>query len=300
MKPLVITISIFFILAGMLNIEFSLNFQYAAVFLLMGIIGLSHGSIDHIIASDFLGLIQKNKKHLFILFYIIIIGLYILLWYFFPLVSFSLFIVYSAYHFGQADVAFLSNKFSKTTKRLLGFSYGLMLISAFTVFNESYAESTYPIWFQDILHFEILYKSALYIFLISTIFFFFSFTILLYKKKIVSNSAVYLLIKTLLIIALFFYLPPLLGFSLYFGLWHSLFVLKIEFQEALKIKVVNNIKSFIQKLIPFTLVSLVAMLIIIYLGKETAHFTTLIAISVLAFPHTILMHFLYEKRINKT
>jgi hypothetical protein len=39
------------------------------------------------------------------------------------------------------------------------------------------------------------------------------------------------------------------------------------------------------------------MIIIVYLGKETAHFSTLIAISVLAFPHTILMHFLYEQKV---
>lgn len=299
MKPLVITISIIFILAGMLNIEFSLNFQYVAVFLLMGVLGLSHGSIDHIIASDFLGLIQKNKKHIFILFYILIILLYILLWYIFPLISFILFIAYSAYHFGQADVAFLSKKFKKATKILLGFSYGLMLISAFTFFNEKYAESTYPIWFQEILHFETLYQSALYIFSISTSFFLIFFSALLFTKQMKINVGIFFIVKTILIMLLFYFLPPLLGFSLYFGLWHSLFVLKIEFEEALKIKLVENLKSFIQKLIPFTLVSLVAMLIIIFLGKETAHFTTLIAISVLAFPHTILMHFLYEKKLSK-
>lgn len=258
----------------------------------MGILGLSHGSIDHIIASDFIK-VTKNKA-VFITVYVAIIALYLVLWYFFPLLSFVFFLLYSAYHFGQADTVEISLFFSKFFKSVFQLSYGIIIITSFALFNISYAENVYPEWFHQIIEQNLLNQYFRFALILSAVFYFLGLIKLLVfntnqKTFVVSNA-----LKILIILLMFYSLPPLLSFSLYFGLWHSLFVLSKEYKEALKLKVVLGIKSFLIKLLPFTAISLLAMIVIIFFGEKSAHFYTLIAISVLAFPHTLLMHFFYS------
>lgn len=258
----------------------------------MGILGLSHGSIDHIIASDFIK-VTKNKA-VFITVYVAIIALYLVLWYFFPLSSFVFFLLYSAYHFGQADTVEISLFFSKFFKSVFQLSYGIIIITSFALFNISYAENVYPEWFHQIIEQNLLNQYFRFALILSAVFYFLGLIKLLVfntnqKTFVVSNA-----LKILIILLMFYSLPPLLSFSLYFGLCHSLFVLSKEYKEALKLKVVLGIKSFLIKLFPFTAISLLAMIVIIFFGEKSAHFYTLIAISVLAFPHTLLMHFFYS------
>jgi Brp/Blh family beta-carotene 15,15'-monooxygenase len=293
MNLFVISISAVFIIAGLFGFDFPNQFQYFASFILMGILGLSHGSIDHIIASDFVKL-TKNKAA-FIFVYIVIIGLYVLVWYYMPLLSFLFFLLYSSFHFGQADTEKVSVALSGFIKPLFQLSYGVIVITSFALFNVSYAESIYPEWFQEIIQPESLHKYFKFALITSSVL----YAVVTAKLLLFNSNQKYEILsitfKIFIVTLIFYSLPPLLGFSLYFGLWHSLFVLDKEYKEALKLKVVNGLKSFLGKLIPFTVISLLGMTLIIFIGENSAHFYTLIAISVIAFPHTLLMHLFYSK-----
>ena len=298
MRLLIAFISLLFIVYALFGGQFSNAFQYSMVFLLVGVVGMAHGSIDHIIATDVLKIVPKNRKLLFIAVYLLIIALYVLLWYVSPLSSFLLFILYSAYHFGEADTSVIGQNLNKIQLSVLSLSYGLLIISAMVFFNQNYTTEICPDWFTQILPPHILISSATWIFYVS-------FGLLLLQNivysllgKIPWRKNLLFLIQLTFVTLIFILLPALVAFSIYFGLWHALLVLKKEFYEVNKIRLINTSKDFILALAPFTLLTLGVMLLIIYYGSSTAHFSTIVAISVLAFPHTLLMHMLYSRKLE--
>lgn len=64
-------------------------------------VGIPHGAVDHLLES---GKIHGKPRPVFILKYLGIMLLYLLLWKWFPVASLLIFLLYSAFHFGQADI----------------------------------------------------------------------------------------------------------------------------------------------------------------------------------------------------
>lgn len=99
----------------------------------------------------------------------------------------------------------------------------------------------------------------------------------------------------------FILLPVLLGFTLYFIILHSAKVL-IEEYNFLDFKIVNlNFKSFILKLLPLTVISLLGSLFLtglIYFEIICMSYLLLftILISVITLPHSIVMNSFYHNK----
>ena len=295
-RLIVAAISAILIADSLLGGTFPVSIQYGIVFILVGVVGMAHGSIDHIIAKDVLNIVPRRSTLLFVSVYLGVIALYVGLWYISPLTSFILFIAYSSFHFGQADTEVLAARLSKPAVVVLGTTYGLFIISAMIFFNTHYTTSICPEWFMQIIPNETMITSSNYIFYFSFIFLLIQLIYHRIKGRVSSIALSLFIVQFSFVLIGFMVLPPLVAFSVYFGLWHALLVLKKEYKEVRKLKIIQSFNHFIRALTPFTLISLAAMLLIIYLGSNTAHFTTIIAISVLAFPHTILMHLLYHKK----
>jgi Brp/Blh family beta-carotene 15,15'-monooxygenase len=64
-------------------------------------VGIPHGAVDHLLES---GKIHGKPRPVFILKYLGIMLLYLLLWQWLPVVALVIFLLYSAFHFGQADI----------------------------------------------------------------------------------------------------------------------------------------------------------------------------------------------------
>jgi Brp/Blh family beta-carotene 15,15'-monooxygenase len=299
MRKWSIIISLIFILYAYLGGSFHLVAEMIIAFILVGVIGMSHGSIDHILATEVLKILPQKKINYFIAIYIGIIILYVGLWLISPLISFVLFLAYSAYHFGQADTDFITQKLSLITRKVIGFNYGLLILSTLVVANSLYIVSIFPDWFKTIVNSDWVVLLSVYVFAISLLVQVLVLAVLAFNRKINLKHLLNFVIQLVIIFVLFVLLPPLISFSLYFGLWHSLLVLQKEYHAIREAKVVSNAKDFIRKLIPFTFLSLIGLFVIIYLGRANAHFTTLIAISVLAFPHTLLMDRVYNLEARK-
>lgn len=296
MRLIVAAISAALIAYSLLGGTFPVSIQYGIVFILVGVVGMAHGSIDHIIAKDVLNIVPRRSTLLFVSVYLGVIALYVGLWYISPLTSFILFIAYSSFHFGQADTEVLAARLSKPAVVVLGTTYGLFIISAMIFFNAHYTTSICPEWFMQIIPNETMITSSNYIFYFSFIFLLIQLIYHRIKGRVSSIALSLFIVQFSFVLIGFMVLPPLVAFSVYFGLWHALLVLKKEYKEVRKLKIIQSFNHFIRALTPFTLISLAAIMLIIYLGSNTAHFTTIIAISVLAFPHTILMHLLYHKK----
>ena len=107
-RLIVAAISAALIAYSLLGGTFPVSIQYGIVFILVGVVGMAHGSIDHIIAKDVLNIVPRRSTLLFVSVYLGVIALYVGLWYISPLTSFILFIAYSSFHFGQADTEVLA------------------------------------------------------------------------------------------------------------------------------------------------------------------------------------------------
>ncbi|MBM3400492.1 MAG: hypothetical protein FJY15_08030 [Bacteroidetes bacterium] len=64
-------------------------------------IGIPHGAVDHLLET---GKIQSKPAPGFVMKYLGIMFLYLILWQWFPIASFCIFLLYSAFHFGQSDI----------------------------------------------------------------------------------------------------------------------------------------------------------------------------------------------------
>ena len=111
-------------------IFFDLGDSYSNIIfiIVMLLIGIPHGSVDHIIAF----INPKNRKFknklYFFLKYISLIVLNIIVWIFSPYLGLSLFLIVSCYHFGEAQLI----GFNSTDNKLLNFVIGAnILLSLF-------------------------------------------------------------------------------------------------------------------------------------------------------------------------
>ncbi len=297
MRILITIASLVFIIYASLGGTFNIIFEYTIALVLVGFVGISHGSIDHILATEVIKILPKKKLYIFIAGYLGIIALYLALWFISPFISFILFLVYSAYHFGQADTEIITENLSSRFSRALGFIYGLAIISALMISNTDYVTAIFPPWFNDRINLVGIIHYCHYIYYASLALQPLLLAYLYFNKLTSAKNLLTFAVQLTIVLFIFKSLPALIAFSFYFGLWHSLLILQKEYRAFAKLKIVSSISAFILKLAPFTLVSLLGLLLIVYLSTENAQFTALIAISALAFPHTILMDKMYSSRI---
>ena len=111
---------------GHLTVDNQLVFCIA----LVSLFGIPHGSIDHVLYVSKM----KSSKLFFYSFYFGLIFLYVLLWLYFPVISFIFFLLLSAYHFGESQFHFVSFNIS-FLKNIFYFVYGIFVISTLIYFN---------------------------------------------------------------------------------------------------------------------------------------------------------------------
>ena len=124
---------IFFIASNIFSIlifKFS-NFNFSTILCLFFIliIGVSHGSLDHIKGKKLLELFNIQKTYLFYLIYIVIALGIIFIWILFPSITLILFLIVASYHFGKEDTEFLVNDKSYLTE-IFYFLKGFLIILA--------------------------------------------------------------------------------------------------------------------------------------------------------------------------
>lgn len=268
-------------------------FEYEApiALFLIAFFGVPHGAIDHLL---FIKKTNKNKVY-FYTFYLMLLFIYGFSWIFLPLICFSIFLILSAYHFGQSQ--FEKHKIFPVTKKLIALNWGVIVLSILIVFNFEEIQITLANY-DDLNIFISLFNLKLFQLLgiISTI----SFILLgLFSMNYK------LLIKELIYISLigitFLIQPLLMGFALFFIFNHSYTVIQSEYRFLSTFHLHYNPKKFIKALIPFTLLSILGTLFLYYLSSKgwinlSLPYIILITISSLTFPHAVVMEVYYAKR----
>jgi len=242
------------------------------------IIGLTHGSLDHLTCKKSISKTHLPKFIAQYLFKAIIIGI---LWLLVPDIALLVFITYSAWHFGQADFKEWQLKGNIST-----FSWGLSVILLMLSFH--FNETKYIL-----SHIQGL-KTNLFLTGISET------NILPVKIVILSITAIQLLYYkskemaiTLAYLMCAVYLPLLMAFGIYFIFQHSL-----HGWNHLKIKLANQKYLWLQS-IPFSLGGAIILSIFTLYYNEIYLGVFFIILSCLSIPHIVSMDQFYTNRFGQ-
>ncbi len=280
-----------FLSLGM-TIPFEIQFYISFGFVFT--IGIAHGSVDNLIYLKK----TKVKPLKFYLIYLLLVLLFGTLWFVFPKIAMILFLLISAYHFGQSQLID-ALKSINLLKQLLFFIWGVSILSSLVNLNlqeitqvmsiypdmEIFVTSLDPFFINKI---HIASSAATILILI-----FYHYT------KRISNNRMFVEIYTLAILNVcFLILPVLLGFTFYFIFLHSLKVLQDEFEYFSSFEKIKLI-DFVKKLLPNTFISILGTSLIflgIYLEflNLSYGFALIILISSITFPHLFVMEKFYK------
>lgn len=270
------------------------------VILSVFIVGIPHGAIDHVIAAELFGLNQKLTDHL--LFY----GSYLLimifvgaLWIFFPIGGMIFFLAISIYHFGQADMEdFITKK--RKGNWLFHLARGTLIIGLIVFVR---TDETFPIM-AEAMRIESSTLAAIlppsFITVTSILLIYLAIVSFGGLTERISRFGSFMFDSVLLALVLIL-TGPLIGFAIYFSLWHSAGHINEmrEFFESKKKSL--SIPQFYWKATPFTLVSFLGLAMLLGInqvyGLEDQFLSLMfILISVLTLPHMVIVDKMYDEK----
>ena len=278
---------------GFTNISLENQLIYSSMLILL--LGIPHGAIDHV-------LFFKKRKMSKLKFYSIYLGLsllFVILWHILPITSLILFLLISAFHFGESQFADVF--FKKSLRFVFYFFWGLCLLSTLIYYNvnELFDITSY---FDDTIVLDKIYnkeKISVFYYITNIVTIISIFTLTYYKK--INNDRLFSELFLLFLIHATFYLFPfIIGFTLYFVALHSIKVMNDEF-KFLKDEDKNfSIMSFLKLLAPYSILSIIGtsfLLILSYYNyiPYSIPFLAIIIISVITLPHAIVMNIFYNE-----
>ena len=268
------------------------NFLIICLLLIMSI-GISHGSLDNLKGERLLKILKIKEIKKFYFSYIGLSALIILLWILLPNFLLSIFLLIASYHFGKEDTVFKLN-IAGIKKDILFLLKGSSIIIAPLLFNYDKTNEIFLILKFDLFDEFLISKEILLLLL------FFSFVsgLMLSKFKNIDDSTLSIM-DFLSVILINYFLNPILAFTIYFCLLHSIrHSLSLIFELDVNFDV--GLIKFIKKALPLTLITAILYLISIYSLNNffelnnAIYKVIFIGLASLTFPH-ILLEYLIEK-----
>ena len=275
----------------------NLNISSILCLLLILIIGVSHGSLDHIKGKKLLKLFNIKSTYIFYITYILIAVIVILTWIILPSITLIVFLMIASYHFGKEDTQFLINDRSYFTQ-ILYFFKGFLIILAPLYFH---FQETIAIFKLLLIDNEVFYSSLNFIesnkviqigIICSTL----SSIFLFLRNFEIKKFVIFLDYFSILILN--YYLSPLIAFTFYFCFLHSIrhsISLAIDLDPN---SLVNGSRLFFKKALPLTILTTFFSFIALYMLSYSNNLDDailkiiFIGLASLTFPHILLEYFL--------
>jgi len=275
---------------------------FTILFVAVILTGMPHGAIDHLVAAQLYDLdFTWRDQAKFYGGYLVLMALYSVFWGVAPVWSLWVFLGMTMYHFGQADLAYW--ELSPLPARLMYLSRGLFLIGLpiaaypglvdpIFVAIAGVRPTTWPLLasqptsvFAGLVGQHVLVLGA------ATL-----------TSNVTKGNAGREVLNVVVLTALFGTVHPLVAFSVYFGLWHSLgHILELLrfFRERRAAPV--TLPDFYRKAALFTLLPFVGLAGLYWATQAFSSTDQMIAllfiiIAVMTLPHMIIVERLYRER----
>ena len=294
---------IFFLFCNIVSLPFikayNLSISPLVCLLLILIIGVSHGSLDHIKGRKLLKIFQINNIITFYTSYFLLAVTIIILWVLLPTVVLIAFLIVASFHFGKEDTQFLIDN-NSYLNQFLFFLKGSLVILAPLYFNFNETVSIFKLL---LIENESFYQSLNVIennnfLIIGIVLSTLSNIFLFFKKFELRKFTIFFDYFSIIIINMHF--SPLIAFTIYFCFLHSIrhsisLITELD-QESLR----NGLLVFIKKATPLTILTAIFCLIGLYFLNNNYNLDSailkliFIGLASLTFPH-ILLEYLIEK-----
>jgi Brp/Blh family beta-carotene 15,15'-monooxygenase len=261
----------------------------------IAVFGISHGAID----NHLYGFKSKSENVRFIGIYVFAALCFGSFWWLSPDIAFISFLVISAYHFGQSQfVEYV--KSNRIIDRIIFSCWGAWLLAAFIYTNQSELFLSLENSGISLPVFSLLLSHSTVIFIVASAALLGMLGFYFFSEKIDIQKFFLELYQLFAILFVFSISSPLLGFTLYFVILHSCRVLGHEFSFFKNLQQNFSFRSFIRLLLPFTVVSIIGLLVFLMILKYfnlslSVPVVSLIFISCLTFPHSLVMDIFYHK-----
>ena len=294
---------IFFLFCNIVSLPFikayNLSISPLVCLLLILIIGVSHGSLDHIKGRKLLKIFQINNIITFYTSYFLLAVTIIILWVLLPTVVLIAFLIVASFHFGKEDTQFLIDN-NSYLNQFLFFLKGSLIILAPLYFNFNKTVSIFKLL---LIENETFYQSLNVIennnlliigIALSTL----SSIILFFKKFELRKFIIFFDYFSIIIINMHF--SPLIAFTIYFCFLHSIRHSISLIAELDQGSLGNGLLVFIKKATPLTILTAIFCLIGLYFLNNNYNLDSailkliFIGLASLTFPH-ILLEYLIEK-----
>jgi Brp/Blh family beta-carotene 15,15'-monooxygenase len=281
------------IFEGFKEISIENQLIYSSLSILL--FGIPHGAIDHIIFF-------KKRKLTKLKFYLVYLGLivgFVLMWHIAPVLSLILFLLISAFHFGESQ--FEDIKITKVLKNTFFFFWGIALLATLIYYNINELANV-TAYFDDTLAFEKVYdiKKVTALYYVTNIITIASMILMAVYKQIKIERLLSEFFLLFLIHITFFLFPFIIGFTLYFVVLHSLKVMQDEIEFFKKDNPKFSILDFLKLLAPYSILSIFFTTILLLLSyysyiPYSIPFLSIVIISVITLPHAIVMNIFYNE-----
>ena len=291
---------IFFIFCNIFSLlvfKMNINISPLICLFLILLIGVSHGSLDHIKGKKLFEILKIKNISSFYLIYILITFFIIILWIFLPTFSLIIFLIVASFHFGKEDTDFLFFERSYLIQ-LMYLLKGSLVILAPMYFHFDETISIFKLLlvenetFYTILSFVEEKNILLLSIIISSISSIYLFT----KQFEIKKFTIFL--DYFSIILLNYFLSPLVAFTMYFCFLHSIRHSITLVFEIDKNNLKNGVLTFIKKAMPLTFLTAVLCIVGLYFLNKNYGFDNsilkliFIGLASLTFPHILLEYFL--------
>ena len=281
------------IFEGFKEISIENQLIYSSLSILL--FGIPHGAIDHII---FFKKRQLTKLKFYLVYLGLIVG-FVLMWHIAPVLSLILFLLISAFHFGESQ--FEDIKITKVLKNTFFFFWGIALLATLIYYNINELANV-TAYFDDTLAFEKVYdiKKVTILYYVTNIITIASMILMAVYKQIKIERLLSEFFLLFLIHITFFLFPFIIGFTLYFVVLHSLKVMQDEIEFFKKDNPKFSILDFLKLLAPYSILSIFFTTILLLLSYYTyipysIPFLSIVIISVITLPHAIVMNIFYNE-----
>ena len=263
------------------------------------VIGVSHGSLDHIKGKRLLKIFDIKNVFIFYVSYILLAIFIIIAWVLLPAISLLLFLIVASYHFGKEDTQFLTTN-TNSINPLLYFFKGSLIILApmFFHFDETVAIYKFLLVEDETFYTILDYIETNKILLIGIVLSTLSSVLLFIKEFEIKKFVIFLDYFSILILN--YYLSPLVAFTLYFCFLHSLRHSISLIFEIDNFDFNNGLIKFLKKALPLTILTAILCVISLFFLNNIYDLNSsilkviFIGLASLTFPH-ILLEYLLEK-----